>query len=411
MPTQAPSLEDQRLGELKSARSIIDQAKSEARPLSDDERAQVGTHIQQGENLLTQIKDAAEDGRLRDALGDALKSDLDNGGAAAPQFKSIGDAFVKSSAYLTAVDALKSGSRFATAAIDTGIDLKALTGAIPPAVGGHQDMPGVLLKPISRPVVADLLATGTLSGSTLSYLVEQAYTNAAAAVAESGQKPPSDLTLARIDAVLSKVATLLDVPDEFLQDMDAARSYIDGRLTLFIQLAEEGQIMNGSGVAPNVRGILNTPGIQTEASAAAADNLDALYRAVTKCRSVALLEPDGLVINPLDYSALRLSKDANDQYYGGGPFTGAYGNAGGVNDPGVWGLRTVVSPAVAAGTCVVAAWQAGAMLFRKGGITIDSTNSDKDKFELNITTIRAEERIGLAVFRPSAFVKVTLSAA
>jgi HK97 family phage major capsid protein len=73
----------------------------------------------------------------------------------------------------------------------------------------------------------------------------------------------------------------------------------------------------------------------------------------------------------------------------------------------VWGLRTVITPAIAAGTAVVGAWQAGAMLFRKGGITIDSTNSDASKFQSNITTIRAEERIGLAVFRPAAFVKVT----
>jgi HK97 family phage major capsid protein len=80
-----------------------------------------------------------------------------------------------------------------------------------------------------------------------------------------------------------------------------------------------------------------------------------------------------------------------------------------VNDPGVWGLRTVVTPAVPAGTAVVAAWAAGAQVFRKGGITVDSTNSDGDKFRSNISTIRAEERLGLAVYRPSAFDVVTLA--
>jgi HK97 family phage major capsid protein len=319
------SLEDSRVAELKAAQSIIDTAKSEARALTEDERGEVKSRIAKSEGLLQQIKDAAEEGHLRDALGDALRESDDDGNPL-PTFKSIGDAYVKSPSYSDAVAALKSGSRFTTAAFDTGIDLKALTAVTPPGVGGRADGASVF-KAIARPVVADLLAQSTISGSSLSYLNETAYTNAAAAVAESGVKPASDLTLARVDNVLSKVATLLDVPDEFLQDMDAARGYIDGRLTLFIQLAEEQQVLNGSGTAPNVRGILATSGIQTETGATKADNMDALYRSVTKCRSVALLEPDGLVIHPTDYQNLRLKQDGNQQYYGGGPFTGAYGGS------------------------------------------------------------------------------------
>ena len=85
------------------------------------------------------------------------------------------------------------------------------------------------------------------------------------------------------------------------------------------------------------------------------------------------------------------------------------GNGGSVNDPAVWGLRTIVTSAVPVGTAVVAAWQAGGMVYRKGGITVDATNSDEGKFKTNITTIRAEERVGLAVYRPAAFNRVTLA--
>lgn len=407
------TLKDERAAELKAAQSIIDTAKSEQRVMTDDERGQVGAHLMKAEELLKSMQAEADERGLRDQLGAALREDDpafdDGGGVARNRFKSIGEAFVKSDAYLFAKTATLGGSRYSTPAIDTGLDLKALTttGTVYP--GGHQDLPGIVIKPLQRPTVADLLASGTMSGSVLSYLIESAFTNAAAAVAESGVKPASDLTLQRVDQTLSKIATILDVPDEFLQDMSAARSYIDGRLTLFMQLAEENQLVNGSGTAPNIRGILNTSGIQTEVQAAAPDTaLDALYRAITKCRTVAFLEPDGVVINPTDYQAIRLTKDSNLQYYGGGPFTGAYGTSGGTNDPGVWGLRTVITTAVAAKTAIVGAWQAGGMVFRKGGIVVDSTNSDAAKFASNISTIRAEERLALAVFRPSAFVKVTL---
>lgn len=403
------SLEQKRISELEAAKSIIDKAKSEGRSLTDEERTEVREHMKSSEDLLGKIKQKAEDGKLRDALGDALKDDpKDDGGGVQRKFTSIGEAFVKSDAYLDALAAVKSGSRYTTKAVDTGLDLKALT-TVTPRIGGVQELP-LLGLVLNRPVVADLLTQGSLNGSVLSYLRETVATNAAAAVAESGVKPPSELTLDRIEHALSKIATVLDVPDEFLEDMDAARSYIDGRLTLFIQQEEEDQLLNGNGTAPNLRGILNTVGILTEPSAAAADNFAAIYRAITEIRTVAQLEPDGLVIHPTDYQNLRLTQDANEQFYGGGPFAGAYGTGGAINDPAVWGLRTVITPAVAAGTVVVGAWKAGGMVFRKGGITVDSTNSDGEKFRSNISTIRAEERLGLAVFRPAAFNRVTLSA-
>lgn len=407
------NLRDQRAAELKAAKSIMDGAKADNRTLTKDEREQVQKHLTASDDLGAKIKDHDSDRALHDSVSTALKGNdsKDDGGGTRQQFKSIGEAFTKSDAYLDAVAAVKSGSRYTTRAVDTGMDLKALTTTTAGLnVAGIQEGSFQTLA-LNRPVIADLLASGTMSGSVLSYLRETTATNAAAAVAESGAKPASDLALARVEHGISKIATVLDVPDEFLEDMAAARSYIDGRLTLFIQMEEEDQLLNGSGTAPNLRGILNTSGIQTTTSAAAADNFDALYRAITAVRQVGMLEPDGVAINPTDYQALRLSTDGNGQYFGGGPFTGggSYGQSGAINDPGVWGLRTIVTPAVPVGTAVVAAWQAGAQVFRKGGITVDATNSDDGKFKTNITTIRAEERVGLAVYRPAAFNRVTLS--
>lgn len=404
-----PTLEDQRVSELEAAKSIIDTAKSERRAMTDDERDKVRSHMKTSDDLLAKIGDANADESLRKSLSETLRTDTKSGDDAPPKYRSIGEAFVKSDAYVEALTAVKAGSRYTTKAVDTKLDLKALT-TVTPRIGNVQEGPLVSLA-LNRPVVGDLLAQGQISGSVLSYLRESAATNNAATVAEGGEKPASDLTLTRVEHGLSKIATVLDVPDEFLEDMDAARSYIDGRLSLFIQLEEEDQLLNGNGTSPNMRGILNTTGVLTEASASLADNFAALYRAITEVRTVSLLEPDGIVINPADYQRLRLAQDANDQFYGGGPFTGAYGNSGLVNDPGVWGLRTVISPSVAAGTALVAAFAAGAQLFRKGGITVDSTNSDGDKFRSNISTIRAEERVGLAVYRPSAFNIVTLATA
>jgi HK97 family phage major capsid protein len=114
------------------------------------------------------------------------------------------------------------------------------------------------------------------------------------------------------------------------------------------------------------------------------------------------------VINPADYETLRLKKDANDQYMGGGFFSGAYGGEPGIawNLP-IWGLRTIVTPAVAAGSPIVGAFNVGATVYRKGGVRVEATNSNQDDFVNNLVSIRAEERIAFAVRRPSAFVVIS----
>jgi HK97 family phage major capsid protein len=58
-------------------------------------------------------------------------------------------------------------------------------------------------------------------------------------------------------------------------------------------------------------------------------------------------------------------------------------------------------------TAFVGAFKLGAQVFRRQGITLETTNSNVDDFVKNLITIRAEERLALAVYRPLAFCTVT----
>lgn len=262
-----------------------------------------------------------------------------------------------------------------------------------------------------QPLIADLLGTGTVSGNAIKYAKEGAFSSGTATVAEGAQKPQSHLepwTWAT-DSI-TKLATWFDVTDEMFEDLPYIVSEMNNRGLYDLAMKEEAQLLSGDGNAPNLLGLLNRSGIQTETSTAQnADHPDAIFRAAMKVSTATGMSADGLIINPVDYQALRLMKDANNQYYGGGFFAGQYGTNGVPMQPPVWGLRTIVSPVAAAGAPVVGAFRQSATVYRKGGVRVEATNSDGNKFTKNIRTILIEERIGLAVRRPGGIVKLTLT--
>jgi len=128
---------------------------------------------------------------------------------------------------------------------------------------------------------------------------------------------------------------------------------------------------------------------------------------LTKVRTIGFFEPDAIVLNPLDWQTIRLSKDANGQYYAGGPFTGAYA-VGGYSVAGfLWGKPVIETTAIAQGTGLVGAFRTGGQIFRRMGLTMEMTNSDASDFQYNRIAIRAEERLALVIYRPLAFCTVT----
>jgi HK97 family phage major capsid protein len=169
-----------------------------------------------------------------------------------------------------------------------------------------QYQPGVVPFLFRRLTVSDLMPQGTTDSPSVIYVQETAVTNAAATVAEGAAKPQSDITTAQVTEAVRKIATTAKISDEMVNDVGYIQSYVNGRLVLFVQLAEEDQLLNGNGTPPNLRGILNRSGL-TAAQAVAADTRpDAIFKEITKIRTGAFLDPDAIVVNPTDWQSIRL---------------------------------------------------------------------------------------------------------
>lgn len=383
------------------ARAIVDKANAEQRDLSDEESKIVEEKMSAARreaahaDLSTELDSLA---KLATPDRPAVKSTEE------PETKSkvagsLGKQFVESAQYKGLRDRGLQGGSWSTGAIPmeykTLLDTSSGSGGtlIQPDVS-----PGILPLLFQRLTVADLMPSGNTDSNTVRYLKETTATNAADTVAEGAAKPESAFVFDDIDESVRKIATFLPVTDEMLEDYSQIMSYLDGRLRLFIQITEEDQLLNGSITPPDIVGILNRTNVQSQAKGTDTD-VDAIFKAMTKVRN-QFVEPDGLVINPADWQDVRLLKDANDQYYGGGPFGPQYGE-------NLWGMRVVVTTAIAAGTALVGAFRTAAQIFRKSGITVEASNGYSDYFVKNKTAIRAEERLALAVYRPAAFCTVT----
>jgi HK97 family phage major capsid protein len=407
-------LEQERQSKLNEASAVAEKASDEKRSLAPEETETINGLMKEAEELKGRIQKMDEDEKLRKDLNSMIGA-VSTGPAEKSKSNSLGDAFVNSEAFQAMLknDGFKaSGWKTGPVEIPYGFkeDVPASvletsnSDVVQPSV-----QPGIQPLLFRRLTIADLMPSGTTDSNTVRVIREEGGStgsvNAAAPVTETNEKPASRIRLEEVDESVRKIATILPVSDEMLEDVPGLRSFIDSRLRLFVQHEEEDQLLNGDGTPPALSGILDRS-IQTGTQASLADNAhDAVFQAITAIRDVNS-EPSGIVVNPTDWAGFRLTKDLNDQYYGGGPFTGAYGN-GGLAGNILWQLPVVVTGAIASGTVLVGAFATEAQTFRKGGLTVEASNSHNDFFQRNMTAIRAEERLALAVYRPDAFHAIT----
>lgn len=396
------NLKAMRAAALKAAQDIIDGAKAAGRDLTETEQTEVQAKFAEIDELDKKIDAAAKSADLVARIGSLGSVKADEDIAPSDQATSLGEHFIKHAG--AALKGRAGGTRF-TASAPEFKATPVTTGSLVNPVFSQS----VVGLPLRRPVVADLLLSGTIGGSSYVYFVESAVSGGPDAVAENAAKPELSGGFTQTTESLKKIAGWTKESDELTEDFPALASVVQNRLLTRLALAEENEVLNGAGTGAHLTGLLQRSGIQTEVAAnGGADNLDALYRAMTKVQTATFLTPDFIVLHPTDYQKLRLAKDANNQYFGGGPFYGAYGDTLINPTPGVWGTNTVVTPAITAGTALVGSSQA-AQVFRKGGVRVEATNSNEDDFINNRIVVRAEERLLLACYVPAAYVKVTLT--
>jgi len=327
-----------------------------------------------------------------------------------------------------------------------------LTGAFGPGIL-PDFRPGIVEKLFYDLTLNDLITEFSTTAPNISYLTESTANLTANAVAESQLYPFSSVALSRTYAEIGKIAAAMTISDEAVADAPTLFNFVQGRLLFSIRRQEEVQLL--AGAWPGVGGLFSFASSFTQSSSGSlfgatsttatnvafpasgtagagvqAQTVPSLaYGRVipgptgaptgTYATAIAIAEqlmdafvdielqvferPNAIVCHPRDWQLLRTAKDANGQYFNSAFFGGDYGERVAAVKS-VWDVPVITTPLIPQHTILVGWFDPQTIqIARREGIRMQMTNSNGTDFVQGNITVRAEERLGLLVYRPPAF--------
>jgi HK97 family phage major capsid protein len=252
--------------------------------------------------------------------------------------------------------------------------------------------------PFPPTTVIGLIPVVNVTAASIRYYQSGTFTGTAGFVTEGAVKPEVQPRWTPVDAPIETLADWTAVTLQALDDVPQLRATVDYDLRRAIEVKLDNAILNGTGTPPEIRGILNTSGIQVIAYVATTTKQDMIAKGINAIVQTGYGVPDAVVMNPADYWAMRTGVNANGIYYWGPPTE--------AGTPNVYGLPVVTDSAIAVGTALVGDFSY-ATLFQRRGITF-IVGWKNDDIVRNLQTIVCEMRVTLAIRRPAAFAKVAL---
>lgn len=258
---------------------------------------------------------------------------------------------------------------------------------------------GRVVDAVTRPLqLIDILPTGQTGQANVVYMEETTRTHAAAEKAEGAAYAESEFVLTEATSPVRKITDSVPVTDEQLEDVPMAQSYLEGRVGFGIMQRLDGQAIAGDGIAPNLDGIINVGGIQTQARGA--DPVpDAIYKAGTLVRVTGRAIPTHVLLHPNDAQDIRLTRTADGIYI--------WGNPSEAGTPRIWGWPIIENESLTENTGLVGSFMPlWIQLVERRGVMIE-IGFVNDDFTKGRKTLRGSGRWAYPVYRPPAFCTVT----
>lgn len=351
-----------------------------------------GDHVSE---VLTKLGATNQDlAGIKEQLAELEQKAARTGYSGGEQHKSIGAEFTESDPLKSFLDVAASGKGGASLSIKATITSATTNaaGSVGAGLVATRDADYVALAQ-RRMTVRDLLPAVQVSSNSVEVMRQKARNLNAGMVAEGAAKPESDLQMELVPIPIRTIAHWMKASRQVLDDMPQLRGIIDGELIYGLKLVEENQLLNGDGTGQNINGLVpQATAYAAPFTIADATMIDQLGLAILQ-NALALYPADGIVVNAADWMRMRLLKNGDGEYILGDP----------AKDVAkvLFGVPVVDTPAMTVDKFLVGNFQAAATVYDRWAARIEAAYV-ADDFTKNLITILGEERIGLAVKRPTA---------
>jgi HK97 family phage major capsid protein len=262
--------------------------------------------------------------------------------------------------------------------------------------------PGIVAPAQRRMTIRSLLAPGRTSSNMIEYVQETGFTNNAQTQdAEGSPKGESTMKFDLQHSPVVTIAHFVRASKQILDDASMLQSYIDQRLRYGLMYEEERQILSGDGSGGDLDGLIQAATAYDPAfSPDFPSPIDVLRLAMLQAE-LAEWPATGHVMNPKSWARIELTKDQEGRYI--------FANPTSLRGPSLWGLPVVTTQAMIDTKFMTGAFVPAAQLFDREDANVQISTEDADNFTKNLVTIRAEERLGLAIYRREALIYGDLS--
>lgn len=296
-----------------------------------------------------------------------------------------------------AIDALKNGNARSAkfeikADMTTGADF---TGEVIPA----DRVAGYKFDPTRSTHVRQLIPTGSTASDVVRFVKESGYSNGAAATSEGSTLTQSDFDMTASDANVQKIGTYFRISEEMLADTPQLTSYLSARAPEKLLEVEDTQILSGTGVAPQLSGIITDSADFAAGGFAnaieSANEFDVLTVAMNQL-SLSNYQANYIMINPTDFHKILLLKDSNNNYLKDQWYQGL--------EPRINGVPVVLSTAITSDKYLIGNFSVGTQLWVRDNVSVEFFREDGTNVRDGFVTCRVMERVALTNYLPNAFV-------
>jgi HK97 family phage major capsid protein len=260
-------------------------------------------------------------------------------------------------------------------------------------------VPGFKFDP-TRPVhVRNLIPVGSTTSDVVRFVKESGYSNGAAAKAEGATLGQSDFDMTAASVNVEKIGTYFRISEEMLADTPQLTSYLSARAPEKLLEIEDAQILSGSGVAPNLSGIITNAADFAAGGFAnaieSANEFDVLAAAINQL-ALSNYKADYIMLHPTDFHKIVLLKDTQNRYLKDQVYQGL--------QPTFLGVPVVVNTAVPIGDYLLGNFAMGAQLWVRDNVSVEFFREDGTNVRDGFVTVRVSERVAVANYLPNGFV-------